>query len=103
MKLIRYKKWKFSKEDFILAYVIFILFLSLFIWDKWICKLLIGEQIICHTVHNGNESFIEILFLDILMPGLLSILIFIILFIVVYMFTFGPFISMAFGGNSDDD
>lgn len=26
MKLIRYKKWKFSKSDFGLAYLIFILF-----------------------------------------------------------------------------
>lgn len=102
MKLIRYKKWKFDKSDFGLAYLVFILFLSLFIWDKWICKWFIGEQIISKTVHSANGGIIEILFMDILLPCLLSMLIFILLFIVVYMFTFGPFINMAFGDNDDD-
>lgn len=99
MKLIRYKKWKFDKGDFGLAYLIFILFLSLFIWDKWICKWFIGEQIISRTVHSANGDFIEILFLDILFPSLMSILIFILLFIVVYICTFGPFINMTFEDN----
>lgn len=101
MKLIRYKKWKIDKSDFGLAYLIFILFLSLFIFDKWICKWFIGEQIISRTVHTGNESFMEMIFLDILFPSLMSILTFILLFMVVYMFTFGPFINMAFGDNDD--
>ena len=103
MKLIRYKKWKIDKSDFVLAYLIFILFLSLFIFDKWICKWFIGEQIIDRTVHTGNESFMEMIFLDILFPSLMSILTFILLFIVVYVCTFGPFINMAFVDNSDDD
>ena len=103
MKLIRYKKWKFDKGDFGLAYLIFILFLSLFIWNKWICKWIIGEQIIGRTVHTGNESFMEMIFLYILFPSLMSILTFILLFIVVYMCTFGPFINMPFKDNSDDD